>query len=178
METKRNLELKHRCDDFTKIREVLEEIGAEKEVAKSQKDYFFNLPEEKEKLGARMKLRIESGEMSLIYYERPDFVADNDTPADIALLKADQSTLDFCKRSLGVQAIVEKEREVWRKDHTVFHLDEVQGVGKIFEIEVQCADNVTEADEELFFEYQNKLSQLLGEVVTGSNVDLVRMMAT
>lgn len=174
MEAKQNLELKHRCDDFIKIREVLEEIGAEKEVVKSQKDYFFNLPKEKEKSSARMKLRIEGEKMSLVYYERPDFVAGIDTSADIALLQADQSTLDFCKKALGVLAVVEKEREVWRKGHTVFHLDEVKNVGKIFEIEVQSKGQITEADKKLFAEYQSKVSHLLGEVVTGSNVDLVK----
>lgn len=39
-----NLELKHHCDNFGKVRQVLREVGAKKEIVKNQKDYFFNLP--------------------------------------------------------------------------------------------------------------------------------------
>ena len=173
METKQNLELKHRCDDFTNIQTALTDIGARKEAVKQQKDFFFHLPKEKVSSGARLKLRTEEGTMSLVYYERPDFTADSDTSADIALLPAAESTFDFLQKALGVLAVVEKEREVWQKDHTVFHLDTVKGVGMIFEIEVQCDGQATEADRDLFAEYQSRFAPLLGEVVTGSNVDLV-----
>ena len=173
MDTKQNLELKHRCDDFTQIRTVLADIGARKETVKQQKDYFFHLPKERIASGARMKLRTEEGVMSLVYYERPDFTADSDTSADIALLPAGETTLEFFKIALGILAVVEKEREVWRKDHTVFHLDNIKEVGMIFEIEVQCASKATEMDRKLFADCQSRLAPLLGEVVTGSNVDLV-----
>jgi len=62
---------------------------------------------------------------------------------------------------------------MWRKDNTVFHLDEVVGVGKIFEIELQKNGNIAEKDKELFFSYQKQVSPWLGKVIKGSNVDLV-----
>ncbi|MCK5021753.1 MAG: CYTH domain-containing protein [Candidatus Pacebacteria bacterium] len=88
MKSKQNLELKHYCDNFQEIRKILRKIGAKKDVVKNQKDYFFNLPQEKKKQRARLKLRIENRKMSLVYYERPDFVAGKDTSSDIASIRS------------------------------------------------------------------------------------------
>ncbi len=67
---KTNLELKHFCSDFPKVREVLKKLGAKKEVTKNQTDYFFDITNQK----ARLKLRIEGNRRFLVYYERPDFL--------------------------------------------------------------------------------------------------------
>lgn len=174
MKSKQNLELKHYCNDFEKVRVILKELGAGKETVKDQKDYFFNLPTEKEQRNARLKLRIENEKMTLVYYERPDFVSGKEITADIALLETDETTLYFLQKSLGVSAIVEKTREVWRKDHTVFNLDDVKNVGNIFEIELQKEGEITLEDKKLFKKYQGKILPYLGEVIAGSNVDLVK----
>lgn len=173
MQSKQNLELKHYCDDFNAIRKVLKKIGAQKEIVKKQKDFFFFLPKEKAKQKGRLKLRVENANMFLVYYERPDFVVGKDTAADIGLLDTDMHTLHFLEKALGVQAVVEKKREVWRKDNTVFHLDEVKGVGKIFEIELQKEGKIAESDKVLFKEYQKQVLPFLGKIIKGSNVDLV-----
>ncbi len=170
---KQNLELKNYCENFNEVRRVLKELGATKEIVKKQKDYFFDLPIVKNKQKARMKLRIENKQMSLVYYERPDFVIGKDTKADIALLEANNELLTFLEKSLGVTGIVEKKREVWRKENTVFHLDNVKGVGGIFEIELQKDGSITKADRELFSSYQKSVSPYLGKVIKGSNIDLV-----
>ncbi|MAZ56369.1 hypothetical protein CL653_01095 [bacterium] len=173
MKSKQNLELKHYCEDFKEVRKTLKMLGATKEIVKRQKDYFFDLPQNKKKEKARMKLRIENKDMSLVYYERPDFIAGKDTKADIALLEANNETLMFLEKSLGVTGIVEKRREVWRKDNAVFHLDTVKDVGDIFEIELQKESNITQSDLKLFSDYQEVLKPLLGKVIKGSNIDLV-----
>ena len=173
MQSKQNLELKHYCDDFRWIRKALKELGAEKEIVKKQKDYFFDLPQEKKKQKARLKLRIENKTMFLVYYERPDFVAGKDTTADIALLETDMKTLKFLEKSLGVTAIVEKKREVWRLGNTVFHLDTVKDVGTIFEVEVQTDSGISKKDKQNFNLYQKTLKPFLGKIIRGSNVDLV-----
>lgn len=71
--SKVNLELKYYCPDFSRMRKVLREFGAHKEVKKKQKDYFFQLSPQKEKRGAKLKLRIENDTRTLIYYERQNF---------------------------------------------------------------------------------------------------------
>lgn len=173
MQAKQNLELKHFCYDFKQVRRTLKNLGAKKDIVKNQKDYFFDLPQEKKKQKARLKLRIENKEMSLVYYERPDFVASKDTSADIALLQANEDVLLFLKKSLGVTAVVDKKREVWRIANTVFHLDTVKNVGQIFEIELQKEGKITKSDRKLFSQYQKELDPFLGKVIKGSNIDLV-----
>jgi len=174
---KTNLELKHYCGNFDQVRKVLKEIGARKEIVKKQKDYFFNLPLHPDKLG-RLKLRIENKEQTLVYYERPDFIKGEAVAAKIKLYEVKDSRLvDFIKGILGVKAVVEKTREVWRIGNTVFHLDNVKGVGKIFEIELQKKGRITSSDQKLFKSYQNKLLPHLGKVIKGSNVDLVPAMS-
>ncbi len=173
MKVKQNLELKHFCKDFKEIRKVLKGLGATKEIVKSQKDYFFDLPIAKKKEKARLKLRIENKRMSLVYYQRPDFIAGKDTEANTALLEADNDLLGFLEKSLGIIGIVEKKREIWRKNNTVFHLDTVKEVGEIFEIELQKEGNINKADRELFSSYQKALKPYLGKVIKGSNIDLV-----
>lgn len=172
---KTNIELKHYCADFTKVRAVLKEIGAIKEVVKNQKDYFFELPKNAHKVSPRLKLRIEGDTKTLIYYERPDFTKTKDAVADVKLYNVnDDLLLPFLETALGVKAIVQKKREVWKKENTVFHIDTVKGVGGIFEIELQKFGKITQRDKEIFRSYQTKLVPFLGKVIKGSNVDLVQ----
>ncbi len=175
---KTNLELKHYCKDFTKIRTVLKGIGAKKVMVKNQKDYFFNLPAINKAKSPRLKLRIENKKQYLIYYERPKFVKGKDTASDIKLYDVkDKKLLPFLIKSLGTQAIVEKKREVWRKTNTVFHLDTVKSVGGVFEVELQKKGGlITEDDRKIFKSYQDKLLPFLGSVIKGSNVDLVNKL--
>lgn len=171
---KTNIELKHYCTDFKKVRAVLKEIGAKKEVVKTQKDYFFELPKNADKVSPRLKLRIEGDTKTLIYYQRPDFTKTKDAVADVKLYEVkDNQLLSFLEGSLGVKAIVQKKREVWRKENTVFHIDTVKDVGGIFEIELQKLGKITDKDREIFKSYQTKLTPFLGKVIKGSNVDLV-----
>lgn len=149
-------------------------LGAHKEIVKNQVDYFFALPAENKKRLGRLKLRVEAKKQWLIYYERPNFVAGKETASSGGLYEVtDTALLPFLKTSLGVTAVVEKRRELWRKDNTVFHLDTVKGVGDIFEIELQKHGTITTKDAALFASYQKQLLPVLGTVVKGSNVDLV-----
>lgn len=174
MSTDQNLELKHRCSDFREVRKVLAKLGAIKDVTKKQKDYFFNLPAEKKKQKGRMKLRVESDRMYVVYYERPGFVEGKDAISDYSILDATKMTLDFLTTSLGVSAVVDKKREVWRLDNTVFHLDTVNNVGGIFEIELQKKGKLVKSDRAKFLDYKTALLPYLGKVIKGSNSDLVQ----
>ncbi len=169
-----NLELKHFCSHFTQIRKILKKIGAKKERVKKQIDYFFFLPKQQEEKYGRLKLRKESMQQKLVYYERPPFQTKKETASSITCyVVKDPQLLPFLEASLGVKARVEKRREVWRKDSTVFHLDTVKDVGNIFEIEVQKEGKISTKDKYLFAEYQKLLQPFLGKVIKGSNVDLV-----
>lgn len=171
-----NLELKHHCDNFGKVRQVLKEIGAKKEIVKNQKDYFFNLPPINKQGSPRLKFRIEGKNQTLVYYERPRFIKGKDTASVVKLYPVtDKLLLPFLQKTLGVKAEVDKRREVWRKTNTVFHLDSVKGVGGIFEIELQKnGSKINEKDKQIFKSYQDRLLPFLGPIIKGSNVDLVK----
>ena len=174
MKQKINLELKYRCNNFVPIRKALKEIGAKKTIVKQQKDYFFNLPLDNEKVPARLKLRIENGKQTFVYYRRADFSKTLNTLADVTLLVVkDPKLLDFLSKILGVKAIVEKRRELWKKGNAVFNLDRVKNVGNIFEVEVSTTTKTIKADKRNFADYRRRLLPYLGEVVRGSNEDLV-----
>ncbi len=174
MNSKTNLELKHYCPDFNKVRAVLKKIGAKKFIVKKQKDYFFNLPEIKDRQTPRLKLRIEKNLTTLVYYERPEFKSLKDTTSKVKLYNVmDKKLLPFLEESLGVKAIVEKKREVWKKANSVFHLDIIKDVGNVFEIELQKVGKINKKDKAVFKEYQDQLNPYLGKIIKGSNLDLV-----
>jgi len=176
METKVNFELKYFCTDFNSIRKALIGLGAKRVSIKNQKDYFFNLPAEKEVIvRARLKMRVEDGVQRLVFYRRPDFSPNTGTSSDVTLLIIkDRNLLKFFSKALGVRAIVEKKRELWKKDNTVFHLDTVKGIGKIFEIEILSKAKRIKEDRLKLNRYRGKFFPYLDKIVKGSNEDLVR----
>ncbi|MDD4990069.1 MAG: CYTH domain-containing protein [Candidatus Pacebacteria bacterium] len=123
---------------------------------------------------AHLKLRIENSKQTLIYYQRANFSAITSTPSDIILLPVqDSKILSFLSKALGVRAVVEKTRELWKKENTVFHLDKVKNAGNIFEIEVWSSSKTATKDKIKFGEYKKKLLLLLDKIIKGSNEDLV-----
>lgn len=175
MKPKTNLELKHYCTDFSTIRKILKNIGAEKVVIKNQKDYFFHLPKNKIGESPRLKLRIEKDAKTLIYYERPKFRKGKDTTSKVKFYPiTDNQLLPFLKETLGIQAVVEKKREIWKKGSSVFHLDTIKDIGNVFEIELRKTGIITQKDKDIFKDYQDQFAPYLGKIIQGSNVDLIR----
>ena len=173
MNNKINLELKYFCSDFVPVRKILKEIGAKKVGIFNQKDYFFNLPKTNSKIKPRLKLRIQKDKQTLIYYKRADFSSDKATPSEISLFAVKGNPpLPFLQKILGVKAIVFKKRELWKKGYTVFNLDEVNSIGKIFEIELTSHGNEKE-EEKIFEAYRDDFLSLLQKIIKGSNLDLV-----
>lgn len=87
----------------------------------------------------------------------------------------DSSLVVFLGKIFETGVIVEKTREVWRKNNTVFHLDTIKGVGKVFEVEFQKKGKITEEDQMTMGKYRDKLLPYLGGIIVGSNKDLVRL---
>jgi len=176
--SKVNLELKYYCTDFSQMQKVLRGLGAQKVGKKKQKDYFFPLSLEKEKRGARLKLRIENSTQMLIYYERPNFQKKKAVASLVEIYHVnDSNLLGFLGKIFETGVIVEKTREVWRKNNTVFHLDTIKGVGKIFEVEFQKRGRITSKDQAIMKKYREKLLPYLGGIIKGSNRDLVGLKA-
>ena len=121
-----------------------------------------------------MKLRVEGKRQLLVYYERPNFLKAKSTTSKVKLCNVkDSELLHFLSEVLGIKAIVKKKREVWRKSNTVFHIDNVKGIGGIFEIELQKRGKITASDRKQFKAYQDKLLPYLDKVIESSNLDLI-----
>ena len=88
----------------------------------------------------------------------------------------DHGIVEVLEAALGMRVVVRKKRELWHKDNIKFNLDDVEGVGRIFELEAQEIDghdidgHDIEAQVE---EYRRLLVPHLGAYIACSNEDLV-----
>lgn len=171
MQRKLNRELKAYCADFTAVREILRAHGAVFVEVKEQVDYYYNLPAGDVSEGTpRLKLRVEKGTGTLIYYrERQEAGA---RTSHVRMSSADDPGLnDVLRAALGARAVVRKQRELWRKDNVIFNLDAVEEVGQILEVEVQDEEGC-DIDAQVD-EYRSLLGPYLPCYISGSNEDLV-----
>ncbi len=171
MDFRLNREIKAYCNDFTTARQLLRGHGAAFVEVKEQVDYYYRLPPADSADGTRrLKLRMEHGKGELIYYCEGQEAGARTSRFQTASTD-DPMMRDVLAAALGVNVIVCKQRELWRKDNVVFNLDTVESVGQILEVEVQAQDG---CDIDLqITEYQRLFKPCLGERIVGSNEDLV-----
>lgn len=94
-----------------------------------QVDTYFNVPK------GRLKLREGNIENALIYYERND-VADSKTSSVLLYQYQPDNTLkEILTTTLGIKAVVNKQRKIYFIDNVKFHFDTVKGLGTFIEIE-------------------------------------------
>ena len=171
MEFRLNREIKAYCPDFAPVREILRQCSAEFVEVKDQVDYYYRIPPAEEAGGTRrLKLRVENGKGTLIYYwDRQEAGA---RTSRYQLAEADDPRIsEMLGAVLGTRAVVRKQRELWRKDNVVFNLDRVEGVGQLLEVEVLAEDGCD--IDALAQEYRRLFAPCLGSYIVGSNEDLV-----
>ncbi len=170
MDFRLNREIKHFCPNFRPIRKILRDIGAESLGRRKQVDYFYNLPRANDSLGTRrLKLRVERRSTYLVYYYDKHQSGLRTSRFQLFPVR-DRSVKQVLDIALGVRTIVRKRREQWRKGNTLFNLDEVQDVGRIFEVEVQLDDR-DDPDHQVS-RYRTLFAPHLGDAITVSNEDL------
>ncbi len=171
MEMRLNREIKAFCPDFGPVRRTLRDLGAEFVEAKEQVDFFYHLPGSGDGAGTRrLKLRIEGTESHVIYYY--DRQENEGRTSRFQVWGVDNGQVkEILDTALGVRVIVRKQRELWRQDNTIFNLDTVEGVGQIFEAEVQDREG-RDIDAQLR-EHWQRFDPYLGKHIEGSNEDLV-----
>jgi adenylate cyclase class IV len=163
-----NIELKRYCPDFLPVRRMLRQMGAKHVVTKRQIDTFLCLPEGRERRFKRMKVREEQRRTRLIAYS--DSYADGLRDVDYRVSEINRPMKDLLIGALGVSAVVTKKRELWMLGTTRFHLDTVEGVGRVFEVEVVLKPGEKPDDTQ---RYLRLFDPYLGDKVDASNVDLV-----
>ena len=177
MTMQRNREIKAYCPDFEPIRSILSQQGATQLDPMEQVDYYYNLASDRDsETNRRLKVRIDGvGPPQVIYYVEGQEEGARTSSFRVWGLNG-LETKDMLDAVLGIRAVVRKQREIWEKDNVVFHLDEVEGIGRVLEVEIRSQDSDgpgAQLAETQLAEYQRLLGPHLGERITGSNEDLV-----
>lgn len=164
-------EAKYLCPDLSSIRGILEEFGAIYSTTKKQTDHIFRIFDPRSETNSkRVKVRIENDISYSIYiYSRQ--VTEVNVEFDYFEVQ-DPQIIGILSSVFGKAKIINKKREVWKKENFIFHLDEVVGVGGIFEIEL-VGQFESNGYEKLINECLSQLKGCSLTKIQGSNEDIV-----
>jgi len=133
-----NLELKLKVPSHQSVKKILKQIGAENRGILKQKDVYYSIN------SGLLKLRIENGNESLIYYNRNE--KDKNRWSDYNVLEFKNANSEsFLKNLFNVEVIVSKKRELFYFDDTRIHLDTVNILGKYLELETLVVRDKSDA---------------------------------
>ncbi|MFP4053763.1 MAG: class IV adenylate cyclase [Phycisphaerae bacterium] len=127
-----NVEIKARCDDRDRVRDVLENAGADFHGHDHQIDTYFCVS------AGRLKLRQGTIETALIHYERPDQPGPKASAVRLYQpVGPDQATRlrEVLAAALETRVVVDKRREIYFLENVKFHIDDVTALGEFVEIE-------------------------------------------
>ena len=164
-----NIEIKARCDEPDKVREILLANSADFKGLDHQIDTYFRCAT------GRLKLRQGNIENNLIHYHRPNTAGPKQS--DVTLFKtAPESNLrELLSAALGVLAVVDKQREIYFIDNVKFHIDTVASLGSF--VEIEAIDYETDADPAGLDRQCRQYITLLGiqpdDLVEGSYCDML-----
>jgi len=164
-----NIEIKAKCDDHEKIRQILKSRNADFKGIKHQIDTYFKVN------NGRLKLREDNAENFLVFYEREDKAGPKQS--DVILFKSDldSSLKEILLKSLGVLVVVDKQREIYSLENVKFHIDIVKNLGTFMEIEAIDSDGSL-GKEKLLEQCQNYLNLfgiLKSDLISVSYSDLL-----
>jgi adenylate cyclase, class 2 len=127
-----NIEIKARCENPQKIRNILAKLGADYWGIDHQIDTYFKVP------NGRLKLREGNIENHLIFYERKDDAGPK--ASEVSLYEprsgSEPDLREILKNALEVLVVVDKKRHIYKFENVKFHVDQVKDLGSFVEIEV------------------------------------------
>jgi len=129
-----NVEIKARCTDAGRIREILRAKNADFRGVDEQIDTYFNCP------NGRLKLREGKIENNLIHYLRENSA--DPKASHVTLFSTENGSLlkKILIDAYGEKIVVKKRREIYFIENVKFHIDAVDGLGAFVEIEAIDAD--------------------------------------
>lgn len=130
----KNLEAKFRLPDLAHAEAAAFALGYTRRAILLQRDTFFRVA------NGKLKMRQENGAAVLIFYRRHETGTLMLSDYEIVPVAEPERTRTVLADSLGVLAIVEKERILMTRDNVRFHLDRVAHLGDYGEIEAVIAD--------------------------------------
>ena len=163
------VEIKARCRDLDRARELISGWGAELLGRENQTDTFYNVPD------GRLKLRVSSAEKLLIGYHRPDQAGPKHCLVDLCPAEYPERLDQVLSNRLGVRVVVRKDRERWLLGNVKFHLDRVENLGEFIEIEIlgkRGVDSV-ESLHSVCEEYIHRLGIAPDDLVENAYADLL-----
>ena len=124
-----NVEIKAKCHNPNKIREILESKNAENKGLDNQIDTYFKVN------FGRLKLREGNIENYLIHYYREN--KKDPKESHVLLFESDSKSnlKEILTTSLGILTIVNKKREIYFIGNVKFHIDDIINLGSFIEIE-------------------------------------------
>ena len=136
-----NVEIKARCTNQDRIRNILMSKGAAFRGIDHQIDTYFNT------VHGRLKLREGTIENYLIFYKRDNVAGPKQS--EILLYKTipGASLKEILRSALGVLIVVDKTREIYFIDNVKFHIDSVVDLGTFVEIEAIDTDGAIGIEE-------------------------------
>ena len=163
-----NIEIKARCPNLDRIRDLLKSKNAVFKGIDRQVDTYFKVN------SGRLKLREGNIENHLIYYDREDTTDPKISRIILYENKPRSHLKEILITSLGVLTMVDKQREIYFIGNIKFHLDNVGGLGTFVEIEAIDEDGNI-GNEKLLEQcnyYRNLLNILKDDLVENSYSDL------
>ena len=122
-------EIKARCNDVEKIREVLKLHNARFVGVDKQTDTYFKCN------NGRLKLREGNIENTLIHYKRENQAGPKTSKVNLYKPNDGNSLRTVLKEALGVLVTVDKSREIYFVENIKFHIDTLKNLGIFVEIE-------------------------------------------
>jgi len=148
-----NVEIKARCAKPERIREVLKMRKARFEGKDHQVDTYFRVKD------GRLKLREGNIENNLIYYKRDNISGPKQSDCQLLPTAPDSQLKSILIDSMGILAIVDKQREIFYLDNIKIHIDVVKDLGNFAEIE--ASDEWGNVTKDQLYEQCSELMQAM-----------------
>ena len=129
-----NIEIKARCINQDKIRDILKSKNADFKGIDHQIDTYFKVN------SGRLKLREGNIENALIHYDRQNTAGPKKSKVKILKKDMDEAMKQQIKSSFEILVVVDKKREIYFIDNVKFHVDDVKNLGTFIEIEAIDSD--------------------------------------
>lgn len=163
-----NIEYKTRLKDRPAAESACLNIGAQFKGVIKQRDVYFKVRE------GRFKLRIsDPPDDYLVYYRRPDVPGSK--RCDYVIAHGDPDLEPVLSQTLGVIAVVEKERTLYLWENVRIHLDRVEGLGDFLEFEAVLQSESDEQKGRRQLYYLRRQFNLPEEGLAQSYLELISM---
>lgn len=162
-----NVECKYELRDPDLCRAVIARLGAKLAATLRQRDTYFRVAD-----GRLKKRETEGEETEWIQYHR----LNRPTPrvSHFRVWSEAEARSRFGDRPMPVWVIVEKTREVWMLDGVRLHIDEVERLGRFFEVEAMVTNRRHLGEcRRIVDRIVKELGPILGEAIALSYGDML-----